>query len=62
MKNPQKKQIVIRLALFMNVNTKNPQMEHCPCPKYGMICSPDIYKLQIRNKHLKNEQELKFTF
>ena len=58
MEKHQKKQIVIRLALFMNVNTETSQMEHCPCPKYGMIYSPDIYNLQIRNKHLKNEQEL----
>ena len=31
-----------RLAPIMNVNTKNPQMEHCPCPKYDMICRPDL--------------------
>ena len=51
-----------RLAPIMNVNTKNPQMEHCPCPKYDMIYRPDMYNLQVRKKHLKNEQELKFTF
>ena len=27
---------VVRLALFMNDNAKNPQMEHCLCPKYYM--------------------------
>ena len=53
---------MVRLALFMNVNTKNPQMEHCPCPNYGMVYRPDMYNLQVRKKHLKNEQDLKFTF
>ena len=37
-------------------------MEYCPCPKYGMIYRPDMYNLQVRKKHLKNEQELKFNF
>ena len=46
----------------MNVNTKNPQMEHFPCLKNGMVHRPDIYKLHFRKKHLENEQELKFTF
>ena len=46
----------------MNVNTKNPQMEHCPCPNSGMVYRPDMYNLQVRKKHLKNEQDLKFTF
>ena len=41
---------MVRLALFLNVNTKNPQMEHCPCPKYGMIDQPDMYNLQVRKK------------
>ena len=45
------------MNFFMNVNTKNPQIEHCPCPKYSMIYRPDIYNLQVRKKHLKNEQE-----
>ena len=31
------KQVVVRLALFMNGSTKKPQMKHCPCPKYLMI-------------------------
>ena len=53
---------MVRLALFMNVNTENPQMEHCPCPNYSMIHRPGMYNLQVRKKHLKNEQELKFTF
>ena len=52
------KEVVVRLALFMNVETRNP----CQCPKYGMIYMSDMYRLQIRKKHLKNEQELKFTF
>ena len=53
---------MVRLALFMNINTKNPQLEPCPYPNYGMIYRPDMYNLQVRKKHLKNEQELKFTF
>ena len=46
-------------ALLMKVNTKNHQMEHCPCPKYGMIY---ILKFTSQKKNLKNEQALKFTF
>ena len=46
----------------MNANTKNPQMENCPCPNYGIIYKPDMYNLQVRKKHLKRKQELKFTF
>ena len=42
------KEVVVRLTLFINVNTKNPQMEHCPCPKYGMIHWPDMYNLTVR--------------
>ena len=42
------KEVVVRLTLFINVNTKNPQMEHCPCPKYGMIYWPDMYNLTVR--------------
>ena len=37
-------------------------MEHCPFPNYGMICKTDLYNLQVRKKHLKNDRELKFTF
>ena len=47
---------------IMNVNTKNPKTEHYPRPKYGMIYRPDMYNLKVRKNHLKNEQELKFTF
>ena len=55
-----KKWIVFRIALFMNANTKNPHLEHCPCPKYGIIYKPGLYNLKARKKHLKNDQELKF--
>ena len=37
-------------------------MEYCPYPKYDMIYRPDMYNLQVRKKHPKNEQELKLTF
>ena len=46
----------------MNANTKNAQMEHCACPKYGIIYKPHLHNLKARKKHLKNDQELKFTF
>ena len=52
---------MVKRKIFMNVNTKNPQMGHCPCLKYGMIYGLNMYNLQVRKKHLKNEQELKFT-
>ena len=45
----------------MNANTKNPEMEHCTSPKYGMIFKTDLYNLKDRTKHLKNDQGLKFT-
>ena len=53
---------MVRLALFMNVNTKNPEMGHCLCPKYDMIYRPDMYNLQVRKKHLKNEQDIYKTY
>ena len=31
-------------SAFMNTNTKNPQMEHCSCPNYGVIYRPDSEK------------------
>ena len=51
-----------KLALFMNVNTKNPQMGYFLCPIHCLIYRPGMYKLQVRKKHLKNEQKLNFTF
>ena len=33
--------------------TKNSQVEHCLCPKCGMIYRPDMYNVQARKKHLK---------
>ena len=33
---------------FMNVNTKNPQLDNCPCPKYGAIHRFDLYNLHIK--------------
>ena len=50
---------MVRLALFMKVNTKKPQIEHCPCPKYGMIYKPDMCNLQVRQKHLKKKARVK---
>ena len=51
---PYLKEVVFRLALFMNANAKNPQIEHYPCPKYVMIYRPDLYNLQVRKKNQKN--------
>ena len=31
------KEVVFRLAVSMNANTKNSQIEHCPYPKYVVI-------------------------
>ena len=53
---------MVRLVLFMSVIAENPQVEHLSCTKYVMIYSPDLYNSQIRKKHPKNDQELKFTF
>ena len=35
------------------LNTKNPQIKHCPSSKYVMINRPDLYNLQTRKKQLK---------
>ena len=35
-------------------NTKNPQIKHYPCPKYVMICRPDLYNLHTRKMFLKS--------
>ena len=51
-----------KLAFFMNVNTKNPQMDYFLCPIYWLIYRPGMYKLQVGKKHLKNERRLNFTF
>ena len=54
---------MVTLPVLMNANTKYSQMKYSPYPKYGMIYSPDMDNLQIgQKKHLKNDQELKFTF
>ena len=50
--------------LIFYVNTKNPQMEHCPCPKIGMIYRP-AWHVQFtgqKKKNPKNKQEPKLTF
>ena len=31
------KEVVFSIAVSMNANTKNPQIKHCPCPKYVVI-------------------------
>ena len=31
------KEVVFSLAISMNANIKNPQIKHCPCPKYVVI-------------------------
>ena len=43
----------------MNCNTKNPQMEHCPCPKYGTIYKPDMCNLEVRKKKSKTRARVK---
>ena len=37
----------------MNTNIKNPQMEHCPCPKHG-VYKPDLYSLQVKKIYMKD--------
>ena len=43
----------LKMLKTKNLNTKNPQIKHCPCSKYVMICRPDFYNLQTRKKRLK---------
>ena len=43
--------MVVRLKILLNaknknLNTKNPQIKHCPCSKYVMIYRPALYNLQ----------------
>ena len=42
----QQKLLEFSLTVSMNVNTKNSQIKHCPCPKYFAIKGPTckIYK------------------
>ena len=37
-------------------------MKRSTCAKYDVIYRPDMYNLQVRKEHLKNEHELKFIF
>ena len=30
------------------LNTKNPQIKHCPCSEYVMLYRPDLYNLRTR--------------
>ena len=53
---------MVKITLYMNSKIKNPQMKHCLYLKYGIIYRPEMGKLQVRKKHLKNEKELKVTF
>ena len=41
-KNYEDKQMVVRLAIIINSNSKISQMEHCLCLKYVMIHRPDL--------------------
>ena len=36
------------------LKTKNPQIKHWPCLNNVMICRPDLYNLQTREKTAKN--------
>ena len=36
------------------LKTKNPQIKHWPCLNNVMICRPDLYNLQTREKTTKN--------
>ena len=35
------------------LNNKNPQIKHCPCPKYVIIYRPNLYNLKTRKKQLE---------
>ena len=39
---------------------KNLQMEHCLCPKYGIIHRPEMYNLQVR-KNIWQGARVKIT-
>ena len=43
----------IKTLKAKKLNTKNPQIKHCPSSKYVMINRPDLYNLQTRKKQLK---------
>ena len=50
--------MVIRLKIPINaknkkLNTKNPQVKHCICPKCVKIRRSNLYNLQTRKKLLK---------
>ena len=37
------------------LNTKNPQIKHCPCTKYVMMYRPNLYNLITRKKQLRKQ-------
>ena len=37
---------ILKTLKTKNLNTKNPQMKHCPCSKYVMIYRSDLHNLQ----------------
>ena len=41
-------EVVFRLVIFMNANTKNSQMKYCPCPKYVWIKRPNLHNSETR--------------
>ena len=50
--------MVIRLKILINaknnkLNTKNPQVKHCICPKCDKIYRSNLYNLQTRKKTAK---------
>ena len=46
---------MVGLVFFMNGYRKNPQMEYYPCPKYGMVYSPDLY-IQFTGSNKKSKK------
>ena len=41
-------EVVFSVAASVNVNTKNSQPKHCPCPKYVVTKRPNLHNLQTK--------------
>ena len=56
------KEVVVTLAVSMNVNTKNSQIKHCSCPCSCCDINSQLEQFTDQKKHLKNYHELKVIF
>ena len=54
--------MMVRSMILTNANTKILQMKCSLCPKYVMLCIPDLYNLKTKRRSEKSNEKLKLTF